>query len=67
LDPHYFNIRIGIYAPSQVSLRKCDKKTGYQAITASLEDVALDTADSEFNVLKGLPEQYKGHCFSHTN
>ena len=49
LDPQYFNIRVGIYSPGQISLRKCDKETGLKAIASCFEEVSADTPQSEFN------------------
>ena len=40
LDLQYYNIRLGIYSPGQVSLRKCDKHTGFKAIADCFEEVS---------------------------
>lgn len=67
LDPLYFNIRVGIYSPAQISLRKCDKETGFKAIAACFEEVSNDTPLSDCTVLQDLPEVYKNHCYRHIN
>ena len=67
LDPQHFNIRVGIYSPARVSLSKCEKAIGYQAIATSFLEVAHDTAHEEYEVLQGLPEVYKAGCFKHIN
>ena len=67
LDPLYFNIRVGIYSPAQISLRKCDKETGFKAIAACFEEVSNDTPLSTCTVLQDLPEVYKNHCYRHIN
>ena len=67
LDPLYFNVRVGIYGPSQVSLRKCDKQLGFKAIAQCFEDICADVPQSEYQVLQDLPDQFKGHCYRHVN
>ena len=65
LDPQYFNIRVGIYSPQVVNLRKCEKERGFKAIAACFTEISADTPIADWTVLQDLPEVYKGHCYRH--
>lgn len=51
LDPQYFNVRVGIYSPGQVNLRKCEKERGFKAIATCFADFSVDTPIKDYTVL----------------